>query len=184
MKNEKILLSIARDAIKEKLFNIKIIDKSFLLTKYPILNQNSAVFITINKDKNLRGCIGSLVAHRTLLDDIISNSVSAGFSDPRFKPLSKKEFENIEIEISILSEPQLLNYSDISDLRNKIRPNIDGVVLKYGNSRATYLPHVWEQLPQFDKFFEFLCKKAGLSLNCLNQHPDIYTYQAQKIKDK
>ncbi len=181
--NDRYLIDIAKDAILEEFENRHVIDKDLLLKKYPLLSRKGAVFVTLKKNRNLRGCVGSLVAHRSLLDDIISNAKSAAFRDNRFRPLRKNEFEdkNFSVEISILSEPKFLKYKDAKDLSKKIRAKVDGVILKYGRYRATYLPQVWEQLPRFDSFFTNLCKKAGLSGNCLDIHPEIYLYQVKKI---
>jgi AmmeMemoRadiSam system protein A len=183
MDNNRYLIDIAKDAILEEFEAHQIVDRSLLLKKYPALSRKGAVFVTLEKDKNLRGCVGSLIAHRTLLDDIISNAKSAAFRDNRFRPLRRDEFDdrNFSVEISILSEPKLLRYKDAKDLSKKIRPQIDGVILKYGRYQATYLPQVWEQLPRFDYFFTTLCKKAGLNGNCLEMHPEIYLYQVEKI---
>jgi len=137
--------------------------------------------VSINKRAKLRGCIGSLETHRDILEDTISNALSAVFHDPRFAPLSKEEFGEIEIEISILTQPKLMHYNNIAQLKKIVRPHIDGVVLYCGNRRATFLPLVWDSLPHCDAFFGHLCQKVGLNLDCLKHHPQIYLYQAQKI---
>ena len=142
----------------------------------------SVLYETINKNKNLRGCIGSLVAHRELYDDLINNAVSAAFKDPRFKPVLKEEFNELEIEVSILTTPVEVFYSDINDLKTKIIPNKDGIILRQGNNQATFLPQVWESLNTFELFFEALCKKARLESNCLNLHPQIFKYSVKKYK--
>jgi len=183
--DRRYMIDIAKDAIKEELIGKKLIDKQDLLKKHPELANKGAVFVTIEKRGNLRGCIGSLVAHRTLIDDLVANAKSAAFSDPRFPPLTLEEFESSDfsLEVSVLSEPKELPYKDTADLKSKIRPNIDGVILKQGNHQATFLPQVWEQLPRFEDFFAHLCHKAGLEPNCLEGHPQIYTYEVQKIKE-
>lgn len=180
--NSDILLQIAKDSIKNKLFGTESINKDLLLQEYPELSQQRATFVTLNLNNRLRGCIGSLIPQRSLLEDIISNAASAAFSDPRFFPLSSDEFENIDIEISLLTIPAELPYKDTDDLKSKLRTGIDGVILKSGFNQATFLPQVWEQLPTFELFFEHLCQKAGLSGNCLGSHPEILIYQADKIK--
>ncbi len=184
MKKE-ILLEIARKSIEVE-FNNRHIDKEYLLKKYPELKEKRAVFVTLNKkDGNLRGCIGSLIAHRTLLDDIISNAKSASFSDPRFPPLKKEELKDITVEVSLLSPYKRLEYKDIDDLKSKIRPKIDGVILKLGTHQATFLPQVWEDIPDFNSFFAHLCQKAGVSpYGCLEKHPDIFIYQVDKIEER
>ncbi len=181
--NSKILLQIVHEAIAEE-FGGKKIDKEGYYLLYPELKEKRAVFVTINKRGGLRGCIGSLIAYRPLLEDLIENAKSAAFKDPRFPPLTKEEFESkdLEIEISILTPSYELVYKDVEDLRSKIKPNVHGVILSIQNYRATFLPQVWEQLPTFDSFFAHLCQKAGLSGDCLKYHPRIEVYEAIKIK--
>ncbi len=181
--NSKILLQIVQQAIEEE-FGGKKIDKEGYYLLYPALKEKRAVFVTINKRGGLRGCIGSLVAYQSLLEDLIQNAKSAAFKDPRFPPLSKEEFESgeLEIEISILTPSYELEYKDIEDLKSKIKPNIHGVILSIKGYRATFLPQVWEQLLTFDGFFANLCQKAGLSGDCLKYHPRIEVYEAIKIK--
>ncbi len=179
-----IFIELAKASIAIALGMDSNFDLSQARQNYPQLNQNGAVFITLTKDKQLRGCIGSLIAHRPLYKDIIINAKLSAFSDSRFKPLSPTEFKEIKIEVSLLSAPKELNYSNIDDLKREIKPKRDGVVLKLGNNRATYLPSVWEELNSFDTFFSSLCQKAGLKTNCLEQHPSIELYQATKYKEK
>lgn len=182
-KQKDIILQIAKSAVKEAVLNSKIIDKNNLLKTYPWLKNKGAVFVTINEYNNLRGCIGSIIAHQSLIDDIIKNAKSAALNDPRFKPISANELNKLEIEVSILTPPQLLEYSNIEDLRKKVRVGVDGIIINYNGYQATYLPSVWEQINSFDEFFSTLCIKAGLSANCLTLHPTIYRYEAIKIKD-
>jgi len=176
-----ILLQIARDAILEELIGQKRIDREALVRGYPWLAEPGAVFVTLNEHHQLRGCIGSIVAHQSLIDDLIANARSAAFSDPRFSPLRPEEWEEIELEVSLLTPPEPVSYRDTEELRRLIRPGIDGVILREGNYQATYLPSVWEQLPEFDAFFITLCQKADLPGNCLDAHPEIFRYQAEKI---
>lgn len=180
--DEKVLLKIAKDSILEAFKETKI-DKEHLLREYPELSEKKATFVTLTQHNNLRGCIGSLIAHRSLLEDTIHNAKAAAFSDPRFRPLDRKELEFTDIEISILSTPEEVVYSDIDDLRQKIAPFIDGVILKDGYFQATFLPQVWEQLPEFELFFAHLCLKAGLNQDCLKRHPQIFKYQVRKIRE-
>ncbi len=184
MNDKHYMVDIAKDAIAEVFAKRVLIDREKLLKEHPELAKKGAAFVTLEKRQSLRGCIGSLIAHRSLLDDLIENAKAAAFGDPRFPPLSQEEFQdpNLTIEISLLSEPKPLSYSDIQDLKSKIKPGVDGVILKLGSYQATYLPQVWEQLPNFDDFFVTLCQKAGLSGRCLQEHPQIYTYHAQKIR--
>ncbi len=181
-----IIIALAKAAILVALNQPEEFDLENALKTYPDLQKNGAAFVTINTDPNeqLRGCIGSLQAYRPLYKDIISNAQSAALRDPRFTPLTLEELEHISIEVSILSEPKVLAYSDLKDLKSKVVPFQDGIVLKHNGKHATYLPQVWEQLPRFDDFFSSLCLKANLANNCLSQHPEISTYQVKKYEEK
>lgn len=178
----KLYLEIARNAI-ESHFSPVFIDKDALIKKHPALGEPGAVFVTLTINNRLRGCIGSIIAHRSLLDDIIENAVSAAFKDPRFPSLQAEELDNIIIEVSLLTHPQPLVYSDAEELSRIIRPNIDGVIMRLGNHQATFLPQVWEELNDFDSFFTHLGLKAGIGSDPLALHPDIYIYQVEKIKE-
>lgn len=179
---EAILLEVARNTILSEFDDSFEINKEKLFEKYPILKENRACFVTLNLNGRLRGCIGSLVAHRNLLDDVISNTYNAAFSDLRFNRLSFNEFKSISIEISVLTPALFLEYKDKSDLKEKIKVGEHGVILELDEKRATFLPQVWEQIPNFEDFFTQLSKKAGFSDNILEKHPKIYTYTAIKIK--
>ncbi len=184
-----ILTDIARKAIIEKLTGQNLLDIEYLIKKYPYLLEKRAVFVTLNKkaDNNkapqLRGCIGSILPKRTLLEDTIHNARAAAFDDPRFPGLSIEEIDNITIEISILSIPEKIEYNTITELKNIIIPFKHGVILQKDWHRATFLPSVWEKLPDFEIFFEHLCQKAGLMKKCIYNHPDIEIYTVEKIAD-
>ena len=184
MDKKEVLLTLARGAIAEA-FGRKRLGKKAILRAHPWLAKPGAAFVTLNRRENgaLRGCIGSLVAHQSLYEDIVKNAQSAASSDPRFPALRPEEFDKITVEVSILSEPKPLPYTSVDDLRSKIRPGVDGVILKLGGYQATYLPQVWEQLPNFDAFFASLCQKAGLPGVCLSQHPEILVYQVEEYHE-
>ena len=185
MDKREVLLKLARAAIAEEFGSDHGVDKEALRRENPWLNEKGAAFVTLNKkgDGALRGCIGSIIAHRTLYDDIIENAKSAAFHDPRFVALSPQEFNDITVEVSLLTDPKPLPYSSPEDLKSKLRPGIDGVILKKGNYQATYLPQVWEQLPTFESFMAHLCQKAGMPSDCLVQHPDVYVYQVEEYHE-
>lgn len=180
-----IIISLAKAAILVALGQPEKFDLENALETYPVLEKKGAVFVTINtkSTNDLRGCIGSLQAHRPLYKDIILNAQAAALRDPRFKPLRVEELDNITLEVALLNEPKPLHYSSIPDLKKKIQPQVDGIVLRYKGKHATYLPSVWEDLPKFDDFFASLCTKAELPSNCLTLHPDISTYQVTKYKE-
>ncbi|QKF66344.1 AmmeMemoRadiSam system protein A [Arcobacter venerupis] len=177
-----VLLDIAKKSIEEKFDSSIKINKEQLLKDFPFLAQNGATFVTLTLNNQLRGCIGSLQAHRQLLDDLISNAFAAAFEDPRFYELTLDEFKKVKIEISILSTPVEVIYTDIEDLKSKIKPNIHGVILQKDGRKSTFLPQVWEQLPSFEEFFSHLCYKGSFEPNCLEFHPHVFTYEVNKIK--
>lgn len=177
---KEILLELARQSI-ESVFSGEVIDREYFLKTYPFLNENRATFVTLTIDGNLRGCIGSIVPHRTILDDVLHNAKSAAFEDPRFEKLTFEEFQHVKIEVSILTLPKMIEYSSIDELKKIIKPNIHGVIIKKNFYQATFLPQVWEQLPTFELFFAHLCQKAGMGSNCLSSNPEIYLYEVEKI---
>ncbi len=179
-----ILLRIAKTAILEKFDPSYKIDKDALIEKYPFLAKKGAAFVTLDKNQNLRGCIGSIIAHQPLIDDIIHNAQSAAFSDPRFNPLRPEEIDDtLSVEVSVLSEPVKIEYRDYDDLKSKIVPKKDGLILKYGRYQGTFLPQVWEQLPTTEQFLEHLSYKAGANPTIYSLHPDIYRYRVEHIKE-
>ncbi len=148
----------------------------------PALREPGAAFITLTIQHELRGCIGSLVARRPLAMDVQQNALAAAFEDPRFPPLTLDEFARIDLEISVLSSPEPLNYQGAEDLLKKLRPGIDGVILERGWNRATFLPQVWEQLPNPEEFLAHLCYKAGLPINAWHWSDiKVSTYQVEKF---
>jgi len=176
----KALLELARQSIAEA-FGGAVIDKEYYLTNYPQLQNEGASFVTLTLDKALRGCIGSIIAHRSLFEDIISNAKSAAFKDPRFPPLTKEEFEKVVIEVSLLTPPKRVEFHSAEDLKQKIRPKVDGVIVKQGSLQATFLPQVWEELPTFEVFFEHLFAKAGISDP--SKGIEVYTYEVEKFSE-
>jgi len=147
--------------------------------------EKRGTFVTLTIGGELRGCIGSIIPVRPLLQDIVDNSINAAFRDPRFHPLTKKEFKDINIEISILSIPMRLDFKDVEDLYGKIRPGIDGIILKKSIYQATFLPQVWNDLPSKDEFFGNLCYKAGLPYDCLKlEGIGVEVYQVEAFSEK
>lgn len=176
-----LILSVAKAAILDTLNHTTTIDREALHASYPEFSKPKATFVTLSLDGQLRGCIGSLHAYRPFLEDLIGNAKAAAFDDPRFYPLSQEEFLHVSIEISLLSTPCALNYTDSADLKSKINVGVDGVILQKAGRKATFLPQVWEQLPSFELFFSHLCQKAGLDEGCLSSHPEIWVYHVEKV---
>jgi AmmeMemoRadiSam system protein A len=161
--DKKFLLIIARKTLQDAFEFIK-----FDLTKVEIpdhLLMDGASFVTLTKGGRLRGCIGALTAYQPLVQDVCEHALAAAFQDPRFPALSEKEEPDIMIEISYLTPPVVLEYGDTEDLLAKLVPGQDGVILTDGFRRATYLPQVWEQLPEKTEFLDSLCQKMGASRN-------------------
>ena len=126
------------------------------------LRATAASFVTLMQQNQLRGCIGTLQAHRALIADVRANAVAAAFRDPRFKPLAKHEFDAIRVEVSVLSVVASVSCRDEDDALAQVRPGIDGVIFEYGHHRSTFLPQVWENFSDPRLFFGHLKRKAGL----------------------
>lgn len=127
------------------------------------LTEDGAAFVTLTQGTALRGCIGSLEAYRALLDDVRGNAVSAATRDPRFALLTASELPTTTIEVSVLSTPEALDVSSRAEAIAALRPGIDGAILAAGGSRGTFLPQVWEKIPDPEEFLDQLIRKARLS---------------------
>lgn len=181
---DKIVLRIAKSAILSKLNAEYKFNKEELFTNYPFLQDNVATFVTLKFSHKLRGCIGSIIAHTSFLDDITHNAISSAFMDSRFTPLAADELSELTLEVSVLSAPEILEYENYNDLLQKIKPDIDGLILKYGGYQGTFLPQVWEQLPTPIQFLEHLSMKAGTDPSIYAQHPTIYRYTVEHIEGR
>lgn len=141
-----------------------------------------ATFVTLTKNKELRGCIGSLEAKRPLVEDVRLHTVAAALEDFRFPPVQEDEIEQISIEISRLTIPTRIEFDNPEELLSKIRPGIDGVVIKKGLRRATFLPQVWEKVPDVELFLTMLCRKMGEGSDCWrSENVELLTYQVEKF---
>lgn len=148
----------------------------------PVFGQLGACFVTLEKNGDLRGCIGSIIAHRWLIDDLAQNAQNSAFSDPRFQPLKKHEFDDLEINVSLLSTPEKMDFKDEQDLLNQIQPFVDGIIIKDKGYQAVYLPSVWEQLPEKELFMESLKIKAGMTPKHFSNTFEAYRYTTEYIK--
>jgi len=158
------LLNLARESIVDSLKSLPLPD---ILPEEisGALGEKGASFVTLTISGGLRGCIGSLEAHQTLAEDVREHAVQAAFEDYRFPPLSADELDRIEIEISRLTAPVPLAYAQPLELAGLLKPGVDGVILQDGFRRATFLPQVWEQLPDPIEFLSHLCAKMGSPAN-------------------
>ncbi len=147
-----------------------------------VFNQWGACFVTLEKNNALRGCIGSIVAHRPLIEDLIKNAKSAAFSDPRFKPVTLEEAQELSIAISLLSEPEKMCFENEEDLLGQIKPYKDGIIIKDGCCRAVYLPSVWEELSDKKMFLNSLKMKANLSPGHFSKTFEAYRFSCEYIQ--
>jgi len=139
------------------------------------LTVQQATFVTLEKQGQLRGCIGMLEASRPLAEDIVENSYAAAFSDPRFPPLNEFELDDLSIHLSILSPAELIPCESEAELIQQLRPDIDGIILDDDRHRATFLPSVWKSLTDPVDFIRHLKQKAGLPIN--DWSPDLRAYR-------
>ncbi len=163
-KDREFLINLARMTIQSKNKEGIILD-SEAQSINSSLKEKRGAFVTLNKNGNLRGCIGYILPMLPLYQTVIENSYNAAFKDPRFAPVTMEELKDIKIEISILTLPKKVQYNGGDDLLAKLNPNKDGVIIKKGFYSATFLPQVWEQLPKREDFLSHLCAKAGLEPN-------------------
>jgi AmmeMemoRadiSam system protein A len=169
------LLAIARSAIAERLGLAR-----FDEAQPAALQEPAATFVTLRQAGELRGCIGSLQAVRPLGADVRENAVAAAFHDPRFAPLTVREFAATSVEVSLLSVAEPVEVAGEEDLIARLRPDVDGLVLAFGRQRATFLPQVWETLPDPRDFLAALKRKAGLPEGFWHPHVNVSRYRVTK----
>ena len=149
----------------------------------PALERRGATFVTLTVKGELRGCMGSVRAHRSLREDVAANAVAAATRDPRFTPVTPDELKDVRVEVSLLSEPKFLDFSNEEQLLTQVRPGVDGLMLFAGCRSATFLPQVWEKLPDPALFLAGLKQKAGLSPDRPAENLMAATYTVQKWEE-
>ncbi len=148
------------------------------------LHAPGATFVTLTKQGDLRGCIGTLEARQPLAEDVREHAIAAALQDYRFPPVAPEELDQIEIEISRLTTPQILQYQDSEDLLAKLRPHVDGVILRDGFRRATFLPQVWDKIEDPAQFVSYLCQKMGTEPNLWRYKKlEVLTYQVEEFHE-
>ncbi len=173
------LLGIARASIQEGLERrqpLKIEADADTLLASP-----GACFVTLKLDGQLRGCIGSLEAYRPLITDVAENAYAAAFQDPRFSPLTKPELDQLELSLSILTPAESMTFSSQEDLLAQLQPGIDGLIIQEGNRRGTFLPSVWESLPEASGFLSHLKLKAGLPEDYWSDSVQVWRYATESF---
>ena len=159
--------------------------KERITIDYPqVLDETGACFVTLEKFGQLRGCIGSIIAHQPLIVDLVNHSKDAAFNDHRFNPVNQNELDDLKVSVSILTDPKKMEFNGEEDLLNKMVPNIDGIIIKDGNYQAVYLPVVWEQIPDKREFLNSLKMKAGLSPTHFSKTFEAYRFETIYIKEE
>lgn len=181
-KDKSVLLNLARESIGSELEKKQLQINPVSISKP--LKQKQGSFVTLTMDQKLRGCIGHIMAIQKLYQDVIENAHAAAFEDPRFMPLTMREFEKIDVEISVLGRSTKLEYDSPPSLIKHLEENKPGVILKQGIRTATFLPQVWEEIQDPEKFLCHLSLKAGLDPYEWTRGVDIETYTAEKITEK
>ncbi len=172
------LLAVARSAIAEALG-----ESAPVYATVAWLDEPGATFVTLTRHGELRGCIGTLVAERPLREDVTANARAAAFRDPRFAPLTPREYPGIEVEVSLLSPLQPLTFRSETELLAQLRPGVDGLVFEHGRMRGTFLPQVWEQLPEPQDFLAHLKRKAGLPADFWAHDVKVSCYTVSKWRE-
>ncbi|MDH5378944.1 MAG: AmmeMemoRadiSam system protein A [Gammaproteobacteria bacterium] len=176
-KTKNALLTIAVRSIQYTLEHREIWSPDISSFSDPGLLEEGASFVTLKKRGELRGCIGSLEAYQALVLDVAKNAHSAAFRDPRFQALSPSELEGLEISISVLTEPEAMEFSSEEEVLKQIRPGVDGLILEDDSHRGTFLPAVWESLPRKEDFWHQLKLKAGLPAHYWSAHLRVFRYE-------
>ncbi len=173
------LLALARGAIEEKLLG-----KGKAVAAAPWLRRSGASFVTLLKKGALRGCIGSLEATKPLGEDVAENALGAAFRDPRFAALEADEWPDCEVDVSLLSTPRRLSFGGEAELLEQISPGLDGLILQADGRRATFLPQVWESVPEPRAFLRELMRKAGLSPDTALARCEMWRYRVMKFNGR
>lgn len=150
---------------------------------HPALREPGATFVTLTQAGQLRGCIGTLEAWRPLADDVHANAKAAAFRDPRFDPLTRDELDHTRVEVSLLTPPVPFEFADEADAITRMRPGIDGMILECHGRRGTFLPQVWESLPDPHTFLNHLKQKAGYAPDFWSVEVKLYRYEVRKWEE-
>ena len=177
------LLRLARQALEMGVRGDKL-PALQMETLPPHLREDGASFVTLTRHGQLRGCIGALEPYQPLVEDVREHAIAAALNDYRFPPVQADELGEIQIEVSRLTAPVPLEYSTPEDLLAKLRPHVDGVVLRDGSRRATFLPQVWEKIPDAADFLDNLCYKMGASPDTWRRkHVEVLIYQVEEFHE-
>jgi hypothetical protein len=174
------LLQLARDAIEHGLHHRGYLPLD-LADFHPDLHQVRSAFVTLRRGGGLRGCIGSVEAHRPLVEEVARNAHGAAFNDPRFPALTREEWPGLDLSIEILSPAESVPFESEEDLLARLEPGSDGLILEAGRLRGTFLPTVWESLPDPRQFWTQLKRKAGLPADYFSPAMVVRRYRTEKL---
>lgn len=184
-KERAYLLKLARSSVEHYLREGKAPELKPADVPHKSLVENGACFVTLHCGGGLRGCIGTLEAHRPLVFDVIDNALNAAFGDPRFRQLGADELPAVKFSISVLTPPKRLPVKGPGDLLGKLQPHRNGLTIRCGYACATFLPVVWEQIPDKREFLGHMCMKAGLEPHAWmdTKRMEFYTYEAEEFSE-
>jgi uncharacterized protein len=183
LEEQRTLLRLAREALEHGVRGESLPPMDRAALSMSLLEEGSS-FVTLMEHGQLRGCVGSLEPFQSLVEDVREHAVAAALKDPRFPPVSESELSHIEIEVSRLTTPVPLEYRDAQDLLARLHPYEDGVVIRDGFHRATFLPQVWEKLPDPAEFLAHLCYKMGAQPDLWrSKHLEVLTYQVEEFHE-
>jgi len=181
---KELLLKLARQSLSEGVGGTQ--PQPLDMAELPeALRQPGATFVTLTRRGELRGCVGTLEAYQQLAEDVREHALAAALADYRFPPVTPAELPELEIEISRLTQPTPLEYADGEDLLKRLRPGVDGVIIRDGPRRATFLPQVWEKLPDPQEFLSHLCYKMGADPGLWRRKPlEVLIYQVEEFHEQ
>ena len=183
LENKQYLLELSRQTLEHYFNTGKKINISVGLDEE--LKEWAGTFVTLMIGDQLRGCVGHLQSTQSIYLDVIDNTLAAAFADDRFLPLKKDELEKINIEVSILTKSEKINYSSISDLLSQIKINKHGIIIQKDKKSATYLPQVWEEISSKEEFLSSLCLKASLPPEEWKKGSvDVWIYEVESFREK
>ena len=181
--DKQLLLKLARTSIEAAVSGQPDLQVDLAALSPGLLRQGAA-FVTLTEHGELRGCIGGLQAQYPLYEDVLIHAAQSALHDYRFPPVTPDELPRLEVEVSVLTEPQPLDYASPADLPRLLRPEVDGVILAQGQRRATFLPQVWERVPDPETFLSLLCEKMGvLPYTWQRTKLDVQIYQVEKFTE-
>jgi uncharacterized protein len=176
------LLVVAGEAVRDAFATMRL-DLPDERRFEPALREPGATFVTLERDEQLLGCIGTLEPLRPLALDVAHNALAAAFGDPRLPPLRPDDYPGMSIKVSVLSRPEPLAVAGFDDVKRAVRPHVDGLLLEAGTARSTLLPSVWPRIRDVDEFLDVLWRKAGLRPGAWRPGTRVSRYMTDEFAD-